>query len=143
MSEWWGQMQRREDHDLVLRVCRACAANGVAAGIASPLTYQQVGLLYCGIDTTVPGTYTITYTAQVSFNGNTGPLATATRTVVVLSVCSTGEQLCSDGLCSEGGSCVRTGTSAPASPPPAAPVVPPTLVLNTSGSQPVSRVFQG
>ena len=66
--------------------------------MASPKSYASVGLLYCGIDTTQPGTYTVTFTAS---NDNSASVSVQ-RTVVVLPSCNAGEQACSDGTCGAG-----------------------------------------
>ena len=69
------------------------------AAVSAPKPYSSVGLQYCGIDTTKPGTYTITFTAANDYSAS----ASIQRTVVVLPSCSSGEQACSDGTCGEGG----------------------------------------
>ena len=67
--------------------------------MAPPKPYASVGLLYCGIDTTQPGTYTITFSAS---NDNSASVSVQ-RTVVVLPSCNSGEQACNDGTCGEWG----------------------------------------
>ena len=56
-----------------------------------------MGLLYCGIDTTQPGTYTVTFTV---IHGHNATVAVQ-RTLVVQPSCSPGLQACSDGKCGE------------------------------------------
>ena len=63
------------------------------------MPYAAVGLLYCGIDTTQPGTYTVTFTVV---HGNNATVSVQ-RTVVVQPLCSPGEVACSDGACGEWG----------------------------------------
>ena len=67
--------------------------------VASPMPYVGVGLLYCGIDTTQPGTYTVTFSVVYDKNAS----VSVQRTVVVQALCSSGEQACSDGTCGEWG----------------------------------------
>ena len=63
------------------------------------MPYASVGLLYCGIDTTQPGTYTVKFTVANDY----GISVSVQRTVVVQPSCSSGEQACSDGTCGEWG----------------------------------------
>ena len=63
--------------------------------MGTPLPYVSVGLQYCGIDTTKPGTYTVTFSAS---NDNSAS-AIVQRTVFVKPACDSGEQACSDGTC--------------------------------------------
>ncbi|KAG1675986.1 hypothetical protein FOA52_014230 [Chlamydomonas sp. UWO 241] len=65
------------------------------------LSYAAVGLLYCGINVNVPGSYKVTYTVQAG----SGPVATGTRTVIVEDDCLPGEALCTTGTCSSDGVC--------------------------------------
>jgi hypothetical protein len=76
----------------------ACASNATAAGLANPQVYEAVGVLYCGISSSLPGTYKVIY----SVTSSNGVVVTATRTVVVFPVCESGTQLCSDGTCAAG-----------------------------------------
>ena len=71
---------------------RACST---LAPTSNPSPYAIVGLLYCGINSMVPGLYTITY----SVSGRNGTSASVQRSVVVLSTCTPGLQQCSDGSC--------------------------------------------
>ncbi|GAX77705.1 hypothetical protein CEUSTIGMA_g5148.t1 [Chlamydomonas eustigma] len=91
----------------------ACQAQALANGVTAPLTYQSSGVIaaYCGINSAVPGTYSVIYTVS---NGN-GATATATRTVVVAASCPAGEVSCSDGSCAPSGSCGLTSTSSSSS----------------------------
>ncbi len=75
----------------------ACFDNAKVAGIASPGTYAAVGLIYCGINTAIPGSYLITYIV----NSGGGSSAMTNRTVTVLSACEAGQRQCSDGTCQE------------------------------------------
>ena len=63
--------------------------------MGSPQVYSSVGLQYCGIDTTKPGTYTITFSVA---NDNSGATSVQ-RTLVVKPSCDAGEEACSDGTC--------------------------------------------
>ena len=63
------------------------------------MPYAAVGLLYCGIDTTQPGTYIVTFTVVHDNNAT----VSVQRTVVVQSLCRPGEVACSDGTCGERG----------------------------------------
>ena len=76
-----------------------CCSHSQAEGVSAPKPYSSAGLQYCGIDTTKPGTYTVTFTAA---NDNSASVSVR-RTVVVQPTCSSGEQACSDGSCGEGG----------------------------------------
>lgn len=67
-------------------------------GTITPQTYMAVGVLYCGVDTSKPGTYSVTY----SVRDGTGPVSYAKRTVVIEAPCSGGEFACDDGSCSIG-----------------------------------------
>ena len=69
----------------------------LASKVASPQAYQSVGLLYCALDTSTAGTYTVIFTASSRNSGR----AAVQRTVVVQPSCSPGEKLCSDGTCGE------------------------------------------
>lgn len=71
---------------------RACKEK---ATLANPSPYAIVGLLYCGINVMVPGSYFITY----SVSGLNGTSASVQRLVVVLSTCAEGLQQCLDGSC--------------------------------------------
>ena len=75
----------------------ACQAQAVAAGISNPRTYDAVGVLYCGIDTAVPGTYLVTYVVTAA-----GQTVSAQRTVIVDQDCQAGTRLCDDGSCTNG-----------------------------------------
>jgi hypothetical protein len=72
----------------------ACAAQ---SGIANPSPYSFSGLLYCSINTAVPGTYQIMYTVTYM-----GVSASVTRTVTVTPACPSGSQVCPDNTCSDG-----------------------------------------
>ena len=63
--------------------------------MGTPLPYVSIGLQYCGIDTTKPGTYTVTFSAS---NDNSAT-AKVQRTVIVKPACDSGEQACDDGSC--------------------------------------------
>ncbi len=41
----------------------ACAAAASVAGLANPLVYDAVGVLYCGINSAQPGTYQVASSA--------------------------------------------------------------------------------
>lgn len=62
-----------------------------------PKPFSSVGLLYCRIDTTKPGTYVVTFSVA---NENSG-LVMVQRTVIVQPSCNPGEQACVDGTCGE------------------------------------------
>ncbi|KAJ9523171.1 hypothetical protein QJQ45_024097, partial [Haematococcus lacustris] len=81
---------------------RLCADKALAAGLAQPLPYQQVGLLYCGLDTWQPGQYALTFTVAQpgALYGQSGFQAAATRTLVVAALCEPGEVACGGGSCS-------------------------------------------
>ncbi|KAJ9529442.1 hypothetical protein QJQ45_013710, partial [Haematococcus lacustris] len=70
---------------------QGAAIQAVAAGIAMPLPYTQVGLLYCGINGDVPGTYDITYSVANNVGGAQGVSVTVTRVLIVQQVCDAGE----------------------------------------------------
>lgn len=75
----------------------ACQAQAIAAGISNPRTYDAVGVLYCGINTAVPGTYLVTYSVTAA-----GQTVSAQRTVIVDQDCQAGTRLCDDGTCTSG-----------------------------------------
>ncbi|KAG2452521.1 hypothetical protein HYH02_002759 [Chlamydomonas schloesseri] len=75
--------------------------------VPKPLPYSVVGLQYCGIDTTTPGTYTVTY--HLSWP-SVGTLVIK-RQLLVVERC-VGETLCPDGFCSVELSCARNVSTA-------------------------------
>ncbi|KAJ9507832.1 hypothetical protein QJQ45_019262 [Haematococcus lacustris] len=129
-----GAVAIRQVHGDTNAEIRLCADKALAAGIAQPLPYQQVGLLYCGLDTAQPGRYPLTFTAGAA--SQQGPAAAVTRTLVVEQLCEPGESLCSDGLCSaDGGSCLRAG-SATVQQSSAASNTPPSLAFAAGKATP-------
>ena len=64
--------------------------------------FSASGLAACMLDTSKPGTYSVTFTAVNSL----GLSATVTRTVRVLAVCLAGQYRCTLGDCTTGGSYV-------------------------------------
>ncbi|GAX81803.1 hypothetical protein CEUSTIGMA_g9231.t1 [Chlamydomonas eustigma] len=100
----------------------ACASQ---SGLANPSPYSSVGILFCGINTAVPGTYQIVYT--VTYMGSTASVA---RTVVVTPACPSGSQVCPDNSCSDGPCGSISNTSSTTSPSRQ----PPSLTLITTSS---------
>ena len=108
------------------------------AGVANPKAFKTVGLQYCGIDTSQPGTYTITYT--LTYNSQS---LSVSRQLVVQDICQAGEALCkgqciaSDELCdtaSTSSGSGSNGASASGTQPALATVVntPPVIELVTT-----------
>ncbi|KAJ9522297.1 hypothetical protein QJQ45_008126 [Haematococcus lacustris] len=135
---------------------RLCADKALAAGLAQPLPYQQVGLLYCGLDTWQPGQYALTFTVARpgALYGQSGLQAAATRTLVVAALCESGEVACGDGSCSaQDGTCPLANSMQDSGLPIsyAATNTPPALTFrpgngakhNAELSSPVVRVKQG
>ncbi|KAJ9522781.1 hypothetical protein QJQ45_019807, partial [Haematococcus lacustris] len=135
---------------------RLCADKALAAGLAQPLPYQQVGLLYCGLDTWQPGQYALTFTVARpgALYGQSGLQAAATRTLVVAALCEPGEVACGDGNCSaQDGTCPLANSMQDSGLPIsyAATNTPPALTFrpgngakhNAELSSPVVRVKQG
>ena len=67
------------------------------AGI-KPMPYATTGLGYCGIDVTMPGTYTVTFSVSPSGAFSDPLQASVQRTIIVLSACPEGESEC-NGRC--------------------------------------------
>ena len=82
------------DGDVTSRV-DACAAG---------FRFARYGLQGCKFDTSKPGTFTVTFAVRDS--ASSAPLATVSRTVVVLPKCYGGEFACDDNACSHGGICL-------------------------------------
>ncbi|MEW5316415.1 MAG: hypothetical protein WDW38_007790 [Sanguina aurantia] len=78
-----------------------------------PQPFNEVGLLYCGLNTSVSGRHNISF--SLAF-GDPTPVsyASVVRTVVILPNCPPGTVSCSDGTCSDGGCEAVTGISSPA-----------------------------
>ena len=112
---------------------RATASPPAGLGLAKLQPYAVVGLKYCGIDTTVPGTYTVTFTLQHAIQ----PLLSVSRQVVVQAACLAGEDEC-NGKCVEAGQvCGGSSSNATSSSATAASLVtvvnqPPSLALITT-----------
>lgn len=70
--------------------------------------YASVGLLYCNIDTSKPGSYSIVF----SVSNDASPWVSVTRTVLVVKSCYEGEEQCSDGSCATSCSAVVASGSA-------------------------------
>ena len=79
------------DFNIRIRACEDLAP----ASVKVPLPYKSVGLQYCGIDSTKPGTYTVVF----SVSNDNSARVTVPRTVVVVPSCDSGEQACSDRTC--------------------------------------------
>ncbi len=75
----------------------ACYDMALASGIKSPKTYDAVGVQYCGINTTLPGQYVVTYSVS-----SVSTTVYAYTTVVVVDECLPGSLACADGQCYEG-----------------------------------------
>jgi len=87
-----------EEGNLVLaEMVWACSPDGELG------KFSRKGLSYCGIDTDIPGEYTVTFTARDSAGLEAAPVS---RTVKVIPSCPAGERLCSNKIdCSSGGLC--------------------------------------
>ncbi len=67
--------------------CRACEDKAIAAGINTPDTFKNVGLLYCGIDPNKANDYAIVFSIKVgAFDA-----VKVTRTIRVPEICAAGE----------------------------------------------------
>lgn len=111
----------------------ACA-NQVAPGVRL-LPYPQSGLSYCSFQTTIAGTYNITFSLILGSSSTGGSSPRVNRTLIVIPECLAGEYLCGVSCCelatSSQSSSSGNNSSAPsgsiggvsaASPPPPAPV---------------------
>jgi hypothetical protein len=71
-------------------------------------TFWTHGLQACGLNTNVPGEYTLSFWIRDSVTNQT---STVSRTLLVLEQCKEDESRCSDGSCSMGGLCAAGNKS--------------------------------
>jgi hypothetical protein len=85
-------------------------------------TFWDYGLQACGLNTNVPGEYTLSFWIRDSATNQTSTVA---RTLHVLERCKEDESRCSDGSCSMGGLCAGGNNNSPED----GTVMPPVLKL--------------
>jgi hypothetical protein len=85
-------------------------------------TFQDYGLQACGLNTNVPGEYTLSFWIRDSATNLT---STVSRTLHVLERCKEDESRCNDGSCSMGALCAGGNKDSPED----GPVMPPVLKL--------------
>lgn len=73
--------------------------------MSTPQAFLSIGIAYCDLNTSRPGTYKVTFSAESSGGG---ARVFVSRIVTVLPSCAPGEPQCSDGTCGRDGMCLTT-----------------------------------
>jgi hypothetical protein len=89
--------------DTVKVRCERVGSTATQSAAAGGYLFSEVGLSGCGLDTTFPGVWRLTF----SVTDSAGQLVTAIRTLAVPPSCDPGERLCSAAeVCSVDGVCL-------------------------------------